>query len=217
MTGFLDVLKPHEHYEELPVFDAKSFDPETYLIIPEGVGGLPKLQELLVGYKELARLQPPKWQANNGQDLEVRAFELLSQDCPRLCVWRGGDYEVEGLDYSLQLAHAAEWVNYTFGGKRINPVLVGVPLKGLVEAYKKGKIRIGAAGSSVGAISITPYRGHLDINKTFKCQIFRAPSHLTPNEQSSWISTFKRDTSQKSGITDIEYLSFLVSRRLAIG
>ena len=215
MAGFIDLLRQHEHYEALPVLDSKNIDPKTYLIIPEGVGNQPKLQKLLDGYKELAHRHPPEWATYNGQDLEAGAYELLARDCPRLCVWRGGDYAVEGKDYSFQLSHAAGWTFGTFSGERIQPVLVGVPLKEIVEAYKREKILIGGSGLSVGAIGIVPYRRPIDMDRLFRRQTFRLPGHLTPSEQSASLSAFISETSQKSGTTHIDHLYTSVSERLS--
>ena len=215
MAEIIDRSKHYRNYDELPVLDSKNIDPKTYLIVPEGVGNLPKLQKLLNGYKQLARQHPPSWRTYSGQDIEARAHELLAQDCPDLRIWRGGNFAEEKRDYSFQLSHAVGWTYGTFGGERPQPVLIGVPLKEVVEAYKQEKILIGGSGLSVGAIGIVPYLHPIDMDNLFTHQIYRMPSHLTPNEQNTWVSDFIDKTSQKSGTTHIDHLYSLVSDRLS--
>lgn len=151
-------------------------------------------------------------------DHMIRAFELLSQDYPKLCAWRGGEFGREGVDYTLMIDVATPYLyrgGPTIGEKRGNPTLVGISIRSIVAAYKKDQIWIGrqsdfkSPGITVRGEYAHVYEGHSNMSPI----LYRPPSEVnTQDLLAVWVTSFEFET---EGATQLSRMTNKAFSKLA--
>jgi hypothetical protein len=123
------------------------------------------------------------------RDLEARSFELLSEDYPNLCIWRGGDFGKEKTDYAFKIQTAISFLFSEYlSSNRKFPTLIGIPLRELVQSYKRGHIIMGGDIFGPGYIRPVPYlQPRYNPNSEFHRLMYRPPIFDTDKERSDWI------------------------------